>query len=120
MRLSDSRVEPLTGADRSIRTTARRLVVSGSEFLRWISDFDESSPNYGWPGSHAVNGRARRFRGIAKFNRDFMQALDDSIAVGLYGLPQLIPQPIEQPISESVVGGRIENLGARRPHLGET
>jgi hypothetical protein len=31
-RLSDSRVEPLTGPDRSIRTTARRLVVGGSNF----------------------------------------------------------------------------------------
>ena len=44
---------------------------------------------------------------IAKFNRDFMQALDaSSIAERVYALPQLISHPIEGPIPESVVYDR--------------
>jgi phosphatidylinositol alpha-1,6-mannosyltransferase len=47
------------------------------------------------------------FGGIAKFNRDFMQALDaSSIAERVYALPQLIPQPIKEPIPVSVVYDR--------------
>jgi hypothetical protein len=47
------------------------------------------------------------FGGIAKFNRDFMQALDASPVVArVYALPRLIPDSIEEPIPESVVYDR--------------
>jgi hypothetical protein len=58
------------------------------------------------------------FGGTAKFNRDFMQALDaSSIAERVCPLPQLISHPIEGPIPESVVydrkavGGRFAARG---------
>jgi phosphatidylinositol alpha-1,6-mannosyltransferase len=42
--------------------------------------------------------------GISKFNRDFMQALDVSaVTERVYALPRLIPDPIDEPIPESVV-----------------
>jgi phosphatidyl-myo-inositol dimannoside synthase len=45
--------------------------------------------------------------GIAKFNRDFMQALDASaLTERVYALPRLIPDPIEECIQESVVYDR--------------
>ncbi len=55
--------------------------------------------------------------GIPKFNRDFMQALDASaFTERVYVLPRLIPDPIDEPIPESVVydrkaaGGKIAFL----------
>ena len=45
--------------------------------------------------------------GIAKFNRDFLQALDACALVErVYALPRLIPQPIEEAIPEAVVYDR--------------
>src|ERR1700683_1160837 len=45
--------------------------------------------------------------GIAKFNRDFLQALDACAPVErVYVLPRLIPQPIEEAIPEAVVYDR--------------
>jgi phosphatidylinositol alpha-1,6-mannosyltransferase len=47
------------------------------------------------------------FGGIAKFNRDFMRALDASSSVErVYALPRLIPDRIEEPIPDSVVYDR--------------
>jgi phosphatidyl-myo-inositol dimannoside synthase len=52
------------------------------------------------------------FGGIAKFNRDFIQALDASaVTERVYVLPRLIPHPIEQPIPESVVYDRTTARG---------
>jgi hypothetical protein len=65
MRLSYSRVEPLRGPDRGIRTTARRSVVSSLESLWWISYFGERSANYGWPVNDGFGGYARGFRSYA-------------------------------------------------------
>jgi hypothetical protein len=52
--------------------------------------------------------------GIAKFNRDFLQALGDCALVQrVHALPRLIPETIEEVIPETVVydrkaaGGRI-------------
>ena len=60
--------------------------------------------------------------GIAKFNRDFLQALDGCASVErVYAQPRLIPEPIEEVIPEAVVydrraaGGKItfmRRLGA--------
>jgi phosphatidyl-myo-inositol dimannoside synthase len=55
--------------------------------------------------------------GIAKFNRDFLEALDASVATErVYALPRLIPDPIDEPIPESVVydrkAARISAAGA--------
>lgn len=45
--------------------------------------------------------------GIAKFNRDFLQALDACAPVErVYVLPRLVPQPIEEAIPEAVVYDR--------------
>jgi glycosyltransferase involved in cell wall biosynthesis len=45
--------------------------------------------------------------GIAKFNRDFLQALDACALVErVYVLPRLIPQPIEEAIPEAVIYDR--------------
>lgn len=45
--------------------------------------------------------------GIAKFNRDFLQALDRSTCVSqIYALPRLIQRPIEEAIPQSVVYDR--------------
>jgi phosphatidylinositol alpha-1,6-mannosyltransferase len=45
--------------------------------------------------------------GIPKFNRDFLKALDASVATErVYALPRLIPDPIDEPIPESVVYDR--------------
>ena len=45
--------------------------------------------------------------GIAKFNRDFLQALDSSDAVErVHAKPRLIPEPIEEVIPEAVVYDR--------------
>jgi phosphatidylinositol alpha-1,6-mannosyltransferase len=45
--------------------------------------------------------------GIAKFNRDFLQALDASASVGrIQALPRLIPLPIEEAIPEAVIYDR--------------
>jgi phosphatidylinositol alpha-1,6-mannosyltransferase len=45
--------------------------------------------------------------GMAKFNRDFMQALDASaLTERVYALPRLIPDPIDEPVQESVVYDR--------------
>jgi phosphatidylinositol alpha-1,6-mannosyltransferase len=45
--------------------------------------------------------------GISKFNRDLMQALDASrVTERVYTFPRLIPDPIEEPIPESVVYDR--------------
>jgi phosphatidylinositol alpha-1,6-mannosyltransferase len=45
--------------------------------------------------------------GIAKFNRDFLQALGDCALVErVYALPRLIPQPTNEPIPEAVVYDR--------------
>ena len=45
--------------------------------------------------------------GIAKFNRDFLAAMDASAWVRrVRVLPRLIPEPIEEPIPESVVYDR--------------
>jgi hypothetical protein len=91
-------------------SNARRSVVSGLEFLWYISCFEErSSVNYGWSSEHchAVDDGFGGFGGISKFNRDFMEAIDtSSIAERVYALPQLIPHPIEEPIPESVVYDR--------------
>jgi phosphatidyl-myo-inositol dimannoside synthase len=47
------------------------------------------------------------FGGIAKFNRDLLRALDASAAVErVHALPRLIPEPIHEPIPESVVYDR--------------
>ena len=47
------------------------------------------------------------FGGTAKFNRDFLQALDaSSVVARVYAFPRLIPHPIEEPIPESVVYDR--------------
>jgi phosphatidyl-myo-inositol dimannoside synthase len=47
------------------------------------------------------------FGGIAKFNRDFMQALDASCAAErVHVFPRLVPQPIEEAVPESVVYDR--------------
>jgi hypothetical protein len=84
MRLSDSRVDPLTGPDRSIRRRGDQLLA--------VSNFS---------GGPVTSTRARRnmvglvlmlladgfggFGGMAKCNRDFMQALDaSSIAEKVY------------------------------------
>lgn len=55
--------------------------------------------------------------GIAKFNRDFLQALDACAVVErVSALPRLIPQPIDEPIPEAIVydrkaaGGRLAFL----------
>jgi hypothetical protein len=52
------------------------------------------------------------FGGMAKFNRDFMQALDAPSAERVYALPQPIPHPIEEPIPESMVYDRKAAGGA--------
>jgi phosphatidylinositol alpha-1,6-mannosyltransferase len=45
--------------------------------------------------------------GIAKFNRDFLQALDASVDVArVHALPRLVPARIDEPIPESVVYDR--------------
>jgi phosphatidylinositol alpha-1,6-mannosyltransferase len=45
--------------------------------------------------------------GIAKFNRDFLQALDSCVDVErIHAFPRLIPQSFEEPIPESVVYDR--------------
>jgi phosphatidylinositol alpha-1,6-mannosyltransferase len=47
------------------------------------------------------------FGGIAKFNRDFTQALDaSSVVARVYAFPRLIPHPIEELIPEAVVYDR--------------
>ena len=47
------------------------------------------------------------FGGIAKFNRDFMQAINaSSLVARVYAFPRLVPDPIEEPIPESVVYDR--------------
>jgi glycosyltransferase involved in cell wall biosynthesis len=47
------------------------------------------------------------FGGIAKFNRDFMEALDaSSVVERVYVLPRLISRAIEEPIPEAVVYDR--------------
>ena len=47
------------------------------------------------------------FGGIAKFNRDFLQALDaSSVVARVCAFPRLIPHPIEEPIPELVVYDR--------------
>jgi phosphatidylinositol alpha-1,6-mannosyltransferase len=52
------------------------------------------------------------FGGIAKFNRDFLQALDDSVRVEhVYVLPRTIPEPIDDVIPESVVYDRRAAVG---------
>ena len=50
--------------------------------------------------------------GIAKFNRDFLQALDACALVKrVHALPRLIPEPIEEAIPE-LVGVRSAKLPA--------
>ena len=45
--------------------------------------------------------------GIAKFNRDFLQALDACASVErVHAQPRLIPEPIEEVIPEAVVYDR--------------
>jgi phosphatidylinositol alpha-1,6-mannosyltransferase len=45
--------------------------------------------------------------GIAKFNRDFLQALDACALVErVYALPRLIPQPIDEAIPEAIIYDR--------------
>ena len=45
--------------------------------------------------------------GIAKFNRDFLQALDGcGLVERVHALPRKIPSPIEEPIPEMVVYDR--------------
>jgi phosphatidylinositol alpha-1,6-mannosyltransferase len=52
--------------------------------------------------------------GIAKFNRDFLHALNDCALVErVHALPRLIPEPIEELIPESVVYDRRAALGRR-------
>ena len=47
------------------------------------------------------------FGGIAKFNRDFLEALDaSSLVQRVYALPRLIPDPIKEVIPESIVYDR--------------
>jgi hypothetical protein len=57
------------------------------------------------------------FGGMAKCNRDFMQALDaSSIAEKVYALPQIISHRIEEPMSvvydRKAAGGRFAFLAA--------
>jgi phosphatidyl-myo-inositol dimannoside synthase len=50
--------------------------------------------------------------GIAKFNRDFLQALDSSGHVQrVYALPRLIPEPIAESIPEAIVYDRRSAAG---------
>lgn len=50
--------------------------------------------------------------GIAKFNRDFLRALDSSRHVHrVYALPRLIPEAIAEPIPEAVVYDRRSAIG---------
>jgi len=50
--------------------------------------------------------------GIAKFNRDFLQALDNSGHVQrVYALPRLIPEPIAESIPEAIVYDRRSAAG---------
>jgi hypothetical protein len=50
--------------------------------------------------------------GIAKFNRDFLQALDDcGLVQRVHAMPRVIPEPIEEAIPEKVVYDRKAALG---------
>src|SRR5580693_10616468 len=54
------------------------------------------------------------FGGIAKFNRDFLTALDSCDVVGrVHALPRLIPGPIDERIPEVVVYDRRAAAGKR-------
>jgi phosphatidyl-myo-inositol dimannoside synthase len=64
------------------------------------------------------------FGGIAKFNRDFLVALDSCDVVGrVHALPRLIPGPIDEPIPEAVVydreaaAGKLAFIGRLASHL---
>src|SRR5450631_1407116 len=50
--------------------------------------------------------------GIAKFNRDFLRALDAcSLVQRVHALPRMLSEPIEEPIPESVVYDRAAARG---------
>jgi glycosyltransferase involved in cell wall biosynthesis len=64
------------------------------------------------------------FGGIAKFNRDFLTALDScDVVERVHALPRLIPGPIDEPIPEAIVydreaaAGKLAFIGRLASHL---
>jgi hypothetical protein len=57
-----------------------QLPLSRLEFVRYISYFEKELENHGWNIVMLTDGLGG-FGDIAKFDRDFMQALDASLAV---------------------------------------